>query len=171
MENTTLIKSFKPRSSIGWIWFVLFAALVAGLGVYVMIVLGGMSGGNLVILGIAAILAIGLLALALWFPSMRYELYSDRLILRYGPVINYHIPFNEIRGIRTKNMSWTIMSSVRFPGIALFEVPYGGEGNIKMCSSAAVKNVLLIDTVNGKFGVTPAEEKDFIEALQARIKL
>ena len=101
---------------------------------------------------------------------MRYELDQHQLTLRYGPVIKYRIPLNEIRSIRRRNLSMTIWSTVRFPGIALFTVPYADVGNVKMCATAALNNILLIETGKEKYGLTPADEEAFVTAIRAQME-
>lgn len=97
---------------------------------------------------------------------MHYELAQDQLILRYGPVLTYRIPLGEIRTIRRRNLNMTIWSSIRFPGIALFTIPYGDVGNVRMCATAALNNILLIETEKGKYGLTPADEETFVAAIR-----
>jgi uncharacterized membrane protein len=79
-----MVKTYKPRPSTGWIWLVLLAALFAVLGFLAMRAMGGPSGSGLIILIIASIIAVYFLALAVFFPSMRYELWADKLVLSYG---------------------------------------------------------------------------------------
>jgi hypothetical protein len=101
---------------------------------------------------------------------MRYELDQDQLTLRYGPVLTYRILLKEIRTIRRRNLGLTIWSTIRFPGIALFTVPYADVGNVKMCATAALNNILLIETEKEKYGLTPANEEAFVAALQSQMK-
>ncbi|NTU51872.1 MAG: hypothetical protein HGA94_05485, partial [Candidatus Aminicenantes bacterium] len=54
------------------------------------------------------------------------------------------------------------------PGIALFEVLYGDVGRVKMCSTAALKGILLIETDGGLYGITPLDEEGFVAAVRAR---
>ena len=58
----------------------------------------------------------------------------------------------------------------RFPGIALFKVPYADVGNVKMCATAALNNILLIETDKEKYGITPADEESFVAALRAQME-
>lgn len=131
----------------------------------------GMSSSSIILTVIVcSLVALAFLALAFWFPTMRYELDQDELTLQYGPVLKYKIPLHEIRTIRRRNLSLTIWSTVRFPGIALFTVPYADVGNVKMCATAALNNILLIETEKEKFGLTPADEEAFVAALQAQME-
>lgn len=129
----------------------------------------GLSFASTVTLLICAPVAAAFLVLAMWFPTMRYELRSTELVLRYGPVLTYRIPLGDIRGIRRRNLGLTIWSSVRFPGVALFTVPYADMGNVRMCATAAINNVLLIETPKRKYGITPADEEVFVRALREQM--
>jgi hypothetical protein len=64
----------------------------------------------------------------------------------------------------------TIWSSIRFPGIALFGVPYADVGSVKMCATAALNNILLIETETEKFGLTPKDEEAFLTAVRAQME-
>ena len=63
----------------------------------------------------------------------------------------------------------TIWSAIRFPGIALFKVPYADVGTIKMCSTAALNNILLIETETEKYGLTPIDEEAFVATIRTQI--
>jgi hypothetical protein len=115
-------------------------------------------------------IALAFLLLACFFRSMRYELDARRLTLRYGPLLTYRIPLDEIRSIRRRNLGMTIWSSIRFPGIALYTIPYADVGNVKMCATSALDKILLIETGKTKYGLTPADEETFIAALRAQME-
>ena len=100
---------------------------------------------------------------------MRNELDDEALTLRYGPVLTYRIPLKEIHGMRRRNLSITLWSSMRFPGLALFTVPYSDVGSVKMCATASTDRILLIETDSGLYGITPADEEGFVAAAQARM--
>jgi len=166
---------FKPRRSNGWLWLVVIALFTIGTGIVSALpLLTGPT--DKILIGVLAstllvMLAIGVpfLALAVWFPTMRYELDAHTLTLRYGPVLTYRIPLGEIQTIRKRDLSISLWSSMRFPGIALFTVPYTDVGNVKMCATAAATGILLVETAKDKYGLTPADEEDFVAALQARM--
>ncbi|RPI29423.1 MAG: hypothetical protein EHM70_15700 [Chloroflexota bacterium] len=164
------IQTFKPRPSAGRLSLVLMAGIILALGVAPVLAAGVSSTSALITLIILVPVASAFLVLALWFPTMRYELDPDQVVLRYGPVLTYRIPYREIRTIRRRNLSLTVWSTVRFPGIALFKVPYADAGDVKMCSTAALNNILLIETAKEKFGLTPADEDAFVAAVQARME-
>jgi len=150
---------FQPRPSLGWFWLILMAVIIIALAIAPALAVGISSTSTALTLIICIPIALVFLALAFWFPSMRYELDQDQLTLRYGPVITYRIPLIKIRTIRRRNLDMTIWSAVRFPGIALFTVPYADVGNVKMCATAALNNILLIETEEEKYGLTPQTKR------------
>ena len=136
------------------------------------IVLSGARGPSLItLITIAPSIVIGLpfLALAALFPTMRYELDADALTLRYGPVLRYRIPYSEIQGMQRRDLSVPVWSSMRLPGLALFVVPYNDVGPVRMCATRAAKDILLIRTTRATYGLTPAEERLFLDAIMARL--
>jgi hypothetical protein len=164
------MKIFRPRPSHGWAWLILMAVIIAAVAIAPVLAMGMTSSSVILTVIICFAVALAFLALAFWFPTMRYELDEDELTLRYGPVLTYRIPLREIRAIRRRNLSLTIWSTIRFPGIALFSVPYADVGNVKMCATAALKDILLIETEKEKFGLTPTDEEAFVAALQAQME-
>ena len=140
--------TFRPRKSAGWLWLTAIGLLLIGLAALMLLaVRPGEEGYVAVLVSSLFTAALGLpfVVLAAWYPTMRYELGSETLTLRYGPVLTYRIPLVEIETIRRRNLSVSLWSSVRFPGIALFTVPYSDVGNVKMCATAAADRILLID--------------------------
>ena len=136
------------------------------------IVLPGARGPSLItLIAIAPSVVIGLpfLALAALFPTMRYELDADALTLRYGPVLRYRIPYSEIQGMQRRDLSVPVWSSMRLPGLALFVVPYNDVGPVRMCATRAAKDILLIRTTRATYGLTPADERSFLDAIMARL--
>ena len=164
------MKIFRPRRSHGWAWLVLMAVIIIAVAIAPAMAIGMSSSSILLTVIVCSLVALAFLALAFWFPTMRYELDQNQLTLRYGPVLTYRIPLSEIRTIRRRNLSLTIWSSIRFPGIALFGVPYADVGNVKMCATAALNKILLIETEKEKYGLTPADEEAFVAALQAQME-
>ena len=165
-----LTKTFHPRPSFGWAWLVLMSIVIIALAIIPTLATGLAATGTVLTLIICIPIAIAFLMLAIWFPTLRYELDQDQIILRYGPVLNYRIPLGKIRTIRRRNLGLTIWSTIRFPGIALFTVPYADVGNVKMCATAALNNILLIETEKEKYGLTPADEEAFVAALRAQME-
>ncbi len=165
------IRIFRPRASYGWLSLMLMGLLVLAFSITPALAAGLSSVGSLLTLVICAPIAICFFLLALWFPTMRYELNHAELTLRYGPVLTYRIPLGKIRGIRRRCLGLTIWSCVRFPGVALFTAPYSDVGNVKMCATAALNDVLLIETPAGQYGITPANEKELVAAIQEQMEM
>ncbi len=170
IQRVGSMRLFKPRPSYGWVWLAFLAVIIIALGIVPALAAGMAFASARLTLMISIPVAVAFILLAFWFPTMRYELDQAELILRYGPLLTYRIPLGEIRTIRRRNLSLTIWSSIRFPGIALFKVPYGDVGNVKMCATAALNNILLIETEKEKYGLTPADEEEFIAAVRAQME-
>jgi len=162
---------FKPRRSAGWAWLAGIGLICVGFGVLTALPLiqAGAAAPVLLTALLAPAFGVPFLLLALWFPTMRYELGHDVLTLRYGPVLTYRIPLDEIEAIRRRDLSISLWSSMRLPGFAAFTVPYNDVGNVRMCATAAGNGILLIETDNAKYGLTPDDEAGLVAALQARM--
>jgi hypothetical protein len=158
---------FRPARSTGAIWLVALAVLPVGAAVLQYV--EGRSGLELSLFALAAgAVAVWLLLLAYWFPTMRYELDHQALTLIYGPVVHWRIPLREIRGVELKDLSMSIWAATRLPGIALFSVYYSDVGTVRMCATRAAKGIVLIETAKATYGVTPEDPEDFTQALTAR---
>jgi hypothetical protein len=162
-------KIFKPRPSTGWIWVGLigFVLLATGLG---LLITQGLSSPFLVMILLTIPIGTGFLLLAIFFPTMRYEIEGSRLTLRYGPLLRYAIELGQIKSIRSRDLEISLVSSFRFPGLAIFSVPYHEVGIIKMCATAASHGILLIETASAKYGLTPADEQGFVAELRNRMR-
>jgi hypothetical protein len=109
-----------------------------------------------------------LLALAWYFPTMRYLLGPHELVLSFGPIMKDRVPLNAIKSIRRRNLRLTSMNTFRFPGLALLWVEYVEFGRIRMCSTAASTGILLIDIGLRRYGITPEDEVALVHAIQER---
>jgi hypothetical protein len=169
--NDTL--TFKPRPSKGWLWLLGLGLLILASAAGAALPFWGQSlpWVTILIIVINILFASYFLVLTLWFPTMRYELDNEALTLRYGPVLRYRIPLKEINGLRRRNLGWSIWSSFRLPGLALFTVNYSDIGNVKMCATAALTQILLIETDKGLYGLTPADEEAFVAAVKERLEI
>jgi hypothetical protein len=161
---------FRPSPSYGYLW--LIAVALAVIAPTLAIVLPGAGAPSLItLIAVAPGIVIGVpfLALAALFPTMRYELDANALTLRYGPVLRYRIPYAEIQGIQRRDLSVPVWSSLRLPGLALFVVPYNDVGPVRMCATRAATDILLIRTARAMYGLTPADERSFLDAIMARL--
>lgn len=100
---------------------------------------------------------------------MRYELRDDALYLIIGPWKD-RIPYDEIVDVTVKDLVVNPLASFRIPGLALFDVEYSDEGTVRMYSTHALKDVVLIKTLNKKYGISPKDEEGFIAALRSKIE-
>lgn len=162
-------KVFKPRPSTGWIWVGLLGLVLLAAGVYMMIT-SGFSGPLVITILLTVPLGLVFLLIAAFFPTMRYEIEGKRLILSYGPLLRYNIDIGQIKTIRRRDLKISPLSSLRFPGLAIFAVPYLEIGTVKMCATAASTGILLIETGSTKYGLTPADEEGFVAALRQRMQ-
>jgi hypothetical protein len=162
-------KIFKPRPSTGWMWVGAIALVLLASGLY-MLFTYGFSGPHLFTILLTIPLGLIFLVITVFFPSMRYAIEGSQLILTYGPLLRYNIDIAEIKSIRRRDLKISPLSSFRFPGLAIFGVPYLEIGTVKMCATAAGTGILLIETDSTKYGLTPAAEEEFVAELRARMK-
>src|SRR5512140_3340429 len=99
METNLEKKIFKPRSSTGWVWVAIIALLLLATGIS-LIVSSGLGGPLIIMILITILIGIGSLLLAIFFPTMRYEMNGSLLKLTYGPLLRYTINIREIKSIR-----------------------------------------------------------------------
>ena len=113
---------------------------------------------------ISLIGSILVLIVLLSLSHMRYELRDDALYLMVGPWKN-KILYSEIVEVVNKDLFLNPISSFRMPGIALFNVLYLDEGVVRMYSTHALKDIVLIKTLNKKYGISPKDKEEFINDL------
>jgi hypothetical protein len=162
-------KIFKPRQSTGWVWVAIIGVVLLGAGLS-MLVSTGFSGPFMITILLTVPIGTGFLLIAVFFPTMHYEVEGTHLTLIYGPLLRYAIDIAQIKSIRRCDLRTSLVSSFRFPGLALFSVPYPEIGSVKMCATAASTGILLIETESTKYGLTPAHEEEFVAELRGRMK-
>jgi len=128
-----------------------------------MLITTGLSGPFVFMSLLTIPIGLGFLLIAACFPAMRYEMDGNRLTLTYGPLLRYTIDIDQIKSIRRRDLGMSIVSSFRFPGLAIFSVPYPEIGSVRMCATAASTGILLIETGSTKYGLTPANEEEFVK--------
>lgn len=161
-------KTFKPRPSTGWAWVgaIGFVLLATGLN---LLITSGLSGPFMLTILLTIPIGLAFLLIAVFFPAMRYEIEGSHITLTYGPILRYTIDIDQIKSIRRRDLRINLLSSFRFPGLALFSVPYLEIGSVKMCATAASTGILLIETKSTKYGLTPANEEEFVAELRGRM--
>lgn len=167
------VERFRPLPSLGWLWvLVLTAVMVVPLPV-------ALASGEpippeerAVALGtfaLVGVIAAWFVVAVAFFPRMRYDLGSDALVISYGPILRYVVPYASITDVRVTDLRFSPWSSFRFPGLALWKVRYGsGMGTVKMCSTRSHKGVLLITAGGECYGISPAEQERFTHELDSR---
>ena len=164
----TMKKIFKPRPSTGWVWVAALALILLGSGFYFLIT-SGFTGPFMITILLTIPLGLVFLLITIFFPTMRYEIEENHLMLTYGPLLRYTIDIGQIKSIRRRDLGISLLSSFRFPGLAIFGVPYPEIGTVKMCATAAGTDILLIETESTKYGMTPADEQAFVAELRKRM--
>lgn len=162
-------KIFKPRPSTGWIWAAVIGLVLLGVGLNRLIATG-FTGPFILMILLTVPIGIVFLLIAAFFPAMRYEIEGTRLTLTYGPLLRYTIDVKQIKSIRRRDLGINLVSSFRWPGLAIYSVLYPEIGIVKMCATAASTGILLIETASAKYGLTPAQEEEFVAELRGRMK-
>jgi hypothetical protein len=162
-------KVFKPRPSSGWLWVGALGLLLLAIGLS-MLVIYGFAGPYIVTILLTVPFGLVFVLLAAFFPTMRYEIDGSGLTLKYGPLLRYTIDIRQIKSIRRRDLKISSLSSFRFPGLAIFGVPYPEVGTVKMCATAASTGILLIETDSTKYGLTPADEEELVAELKSRMR-
>lgn len=108
--------------------------------------------------------------------TMRYELTDNKLDVYGGPV-HYEIPLDTVtraygRDIYTGPSNQVRISSangIDTPNLALSNVTWKDTGLLKMCGTPGrvkgIQHIVIIETTKDKYGITPAEEQTFLDAL------
>lgn len=164
--------TFKPRPSSAWLWLCILVIAIAAILYWRVLPLRGRI-ADVAFYPVAALLvclAAVLLLFWYWLSTMRYVLEKDTLTILFGPVIRWHIPIDEIRGMRRRNLANPPLFSFRLPGLALFTVYYEGTGSIRMCATSVNKNILVLETKSGLYGINPENEKEFVAIFMNLVK-
>lgn len=103
------------------------------------------------------------------YPTMKYTLEKEGLKLTCG-FLSSTIPYSDISTIIKTDLKYHPTSTGwELPGYALFKVYHADRGWVRMYSTAALKNILLIETKNETYGITPKDEEDFLRELKKRL--
>jgi len=160
------MKRYQPAPSMGWAWLIAMGLFLLALPVPAL--LDG-TGPFLLMLPFTWPFGIAFLVMAWWFPTLHYELGPAELVLCYGPY-RYSVPLREIQTVARRNLALSLWSSVRFPGFAMWTVPYGDVGSVFMCATRSLTDILYIVTPGRKYGITPANEDEFLADLTSHLK-
>jgi len=152
------MQTFYPAHSNGALWVMATPMLVT------VLTLPALASGAIPVLLFDLVLLVPFGLLASWISTMHYELGPEELVLCYGP-FRWPIKLQEIRRVWRQDLTLSLWSSVRFPGFAAFGVPTGNMGNVHMCATRSLKDILLIETDRRRYGITPADEEVFARLL------
>ncbi len=103
------------------------------------------------------------------YHTLRYEFKEDNLLLIYGPFKD-KIFYKDIISWENKDLEFNPLSSLRLPGISLFNCLFSNEGKVRMYATSMGSKVLLIYTNKRKYGITPQNEEEFIQELKKRVE-
>ncbi len=163
---------FKPKASIsGWFFSLLLVLVMSG----IILLLRPLAAQNMALLILSVLPTVIFLFVFLYFliifPTMRYILSDQELILKCGPV-RYVIPYKEIEEIEKTDLGYHPSSTGwKLPGYALFKIYYADRGHVRMCATRVLKGILLIKTVKGElYGITPRDEERFMEELRKKLQ-
>lgn len=162
---------FRPKPSFGWAWSFLLAAILLVAAVAPLLD----RALPVTVVGLILSAFIGAIGIWVWLIGimhwqMLYEFADDALHLRLGFLLTYRIPYDEIDGVEQRDLRPTLWSSMRWPGLAVYKVPYGGDGQIRMMSTRMARDVVVIRADGNLYGMSPAEEDRFLAELRSRAK-
>ena len=161
---------FLPKKSLGWLSLLILLLLCSFFTWAAFLAYQQTeSFGALISIILFVILSITMLLLFIWFFSIKYVLIGDKLIVSFGP-FNYEIDLYMIEKVEQRSLTPALKIGFIVPGFAKWVVSYKDEGNLFMCSTRAMKNIVVLHTKKGKIGITPAKDQEFIEEINSRIR-
>jgi Bacterial PH domain len=154
---------FKPRTSLwGWLCSV---AVVGGLGTGIAIAIRQGTPAGWIVAGLVTALIIPGIFFLCIFPTMKYSVGTDTLVLSCGP-FKWLIPISSICSIKEDDLQYLPKSQGwKLAGYALFRIEYGRIGIVRMCATSLTTRILLISTDTEKWGITPADVDSFRAAI------
>jgi hypothetical protein len=162
-----VLEVFKPRKSV-WGWLSSFA-IVAVLGILFVFTIHKYPRGDhsaWFAFGVIIAFMIPSIFFLSIFPTMRYSVGDDIIVLSCGP-FKWTILIRSIRSIAEKDLEYLPLSEGwKLPGYTLFKIRYGGIGLVRMCATAMTKRILLIETDTDVWGITPTEVDSFIATIR-----
>lgn len=114
------------------------------------------------------LLAFPVLMAAWYFPTMRYWIGRDELVIKFGPFINERIPLDSIRSVRWRHLQPRPLLYFRFPGLALLYMSFLGGQRAKMCATSSTRDLLLLITESERYIITPDDMFAFVDILAER---
>lgn len=162
------LKVYAARKSYGWFFLALITLSLLSIGGF-LVHLYLITGQIFLFLSIFLSLGTALLFLIILIslPFMKYELDDKKLVMKCC-LLKYTVPLASIKRITKRDLEISLWSSLRLPGLALFTVLYADVGKVKMCATSASKDIILIETDHGLYGITPAKEDEFVTDFRSR---
>jgi hypothetical protein len=120
-------------------------------------------------------LAVMLPLLFLSAHAVSYTLEADSLVLRYGKLVEYRLPYQAIRTVRpytlTRREPIPLQgNSAQLPGLDTSAYHTPDAGNIKLLATGSPGPLVLIEAEGGNYGITPQDEEGFLTALRRQIR-
>jgi len=158
---------FKPRKSVlGWLCSLSIVAALATLMVFALHNNRRGDPSAWIAFGLIVVFMIPATFFLLIFPTMKYLVGGDRIILSCGP-FKWIIANRSIQSIREKDLDYIPVSEGwKLPGYTLFKIRYGGVGAVRMCATSMTKRILLIETDTDLWGITPADADSFVASIR-----
>jgi Bacterial PH domain len=157
------LEEFKPRTSLwGWLSSV---AVVGGLGALIAVAIRQGAPADWIVSGLLTALIIPGIFFLCIFPTMKYSVGTDTVVLSCGP-FKWLIPISNICSIREDDLDYLPKSQGwKLAGYALFRIEYGRIGIVRMCATSLTTRILLISTDTEIWGITPADVDSFRAAI------
>ena len=174
MEGATPV-TFKPRpSDKGRAWLIIWGAiLLAWLPVLVV----WPSTPWLSVIWAVILLLITppiILLFARTASAVSYILEAEALVLKYGRLVNYRIPYTTIQRVRNYNLrsrehaqmdgSWALL-----PGLDTTAYRTDDAGVVKLLATVSSGYIVLIEADSGNYGINPKDEANFTASLRRKI--
>ncbi len=146
------------RAAPSWGWLSLAVLTV----VSVMATLPGLFSGSLIVALLVLPLPAFFLVMLVWFPTIRYELSPETLIMRFGPW-RRQVDVAEIKSVSRRSLTPTLLPFLVLPGFAMFYVFFSDvNSHVRMCSTRAVTNLTFIEaTSDRRYGISPKDQDEF----------
>ena len=104
-----------------------------------------------------------------------YTLEADALVLRYGTLVNYRLPYRTISDVRHYTLTSTERPTMRgtwakLPSLDTTAYRTSDVGDVKMLATTSSGPIVLIETESGNYGINPIDDEGFISALRQRVR-
>jgi hypothetical protein len=157
---------FRPRSTpAGWISSAALLGLFAAVAVPAFPLVASPNLEERIVPYFLCLFASPVFFFTLILPTMRYEVDEDKVELRCGP-FHWSVPAASIRKVYEMDLQYLPLSEGwKLPGYTLFRIRYGDVDKVRMCATAMCTRILIIETDQERWGVTPADVQGFVAAI------